>query len=108
MQISSHKRVNAIDYFYFLVLMEIYMPRDMILGSAYSSHYFSKKWMRTETLQELIHGTARVARIILSYVDNTVTIDKETLQYVLTCLQVSQAKVALLQTQLDFFMMHLK
>jgi hypothetical protein len=31
--------------------------------------------------------------------DNTVTIDKETLQSILTCLQVSQAKVGLLQIQ---------
>jgi hypothetical protein len=37
--------------------------------------------------------------LILSTVDNMVTIDKETLQSILTCLQVSQAKVELLQTQ---------
>jgi hypothetical protein len=39
--------------------------------------------------------------LILYIVDNMVTIDKETVQYVLTCLQVSQAKVELLQTQIQ-------
>jgi hypothetical protein len=36
--------------------------------------------------------------VILSSLDNTVTIEKTTLQSVVTCLQVMQAKVALLQT----------
>ena len=37
--------------------------------------------------------------LILSFVDNTVTIDKATLQSILTCLQASQAKTELLQVQ---------
>jgi hypothetical protein len=48
---------------------------------------------RVEELLELLNT------LILSSVDNTVTIDKTTLQSVVTCLQVSQAKVTLLQTQ---------
>jgi hypothetical protein len=48
---------------------------------------------RVEELLELLNT------LILSSVDNTITIDKTTLQYVVTCLQVSQAKAALLQTQ---------
>jgi hypothetical protein len=37
--------------------------------------------------------------LILSFVDNTVTIDKTTLQSIVTCLQVLQAKETILQTQ---------
>jgi hypothetical protein len=37
--------------------------------------------------------------LILSTIDNMVTIDKATLQSILTCLQASQAKVELLQIQ---------
>jgi hypothetical protein len=48
---------------------------------------------RVEELLELLNT------LILSSVDNTVTIDKTTLQSVVTCLQVSQAKATLLQTQ---------
>jgi hypothetical protein len=48
---------------------------------------------RVDELLELLNT------LILSSVDNTITTDKATLQSVVTCLQVSQAKVALLQTQ---------
>jgi hypothetical protein len=48
---------------------------------------------RIDELLELLNT------LILSTVDNMVTTDKATLQSVLTCLQVSQAKVELLQTQ---------
>jgi hypothetical protein len=41
--------------------------------------------------------------LILYSVDNTITIEKTTLQSVVTCLQFSQAKVALLQTQTRLF-----
>jgi len=37
--------------------------------------------------------------LILSYVDNTITIVKTNLHYVVTCLQVTQAIATLLQTQ---------
>jgi hypothetical protein len=50
------------------------------------------KIARVEELLELLNT------IILSSLDNTVTTNKTTLQIVVTCLQVSQAKVALLQT----------
>jgi len=43
--------------------------------------------------------------LILSIDDNTVTTDKETLESILSYLQLSQDKVALLK--LDFFMMNL-
>jgi hypothetical protein len=48
---------------------------------------------RIDELLELLNT------LILSTNDNMVTTDKETLQSILTCLQVSQAKVELLQTQ---------
>jgi hypothetical protein len=54
---------------------------------------FVFKMAQVEELLELLNT------LILSFVDNTVTIDKTTLQFVVTCLQVSQAKAALLQTQ---------
>jgi hypothetical protein len=37
--------------------------------------------------------------LILSTIDNMVTTDKQTLQYILTCLKTSQDKVELLQIQ---------
>jgi hypothetical protein len=48
---------------------------------------------QVEKLLELLNT------IILSSMDNIVTTDKATLQSIVTCLQVSQAKEALLQTQ---------
>jgi hypothetical protein len=48
---------------------------------------------RVEELLELLNT------LILSSMDNTITIDKTTLQSIVTYLQVMQAKVALLQTQ---------
>jgi len=47
---------------------------------------------RIDKLLELLNT------LILTFMDNIVTIDKETLLSILTCLQVSQAKVRLLQT----------
>jgi hypothetical protein len=48
---------------------------------------------RVEELLELLNT------LILSSMDVTITIDKTTLQSVVMCLQVSQAKATLLQTQ---------
>jgi hypothetical protein len=54
---------------------------------------FVFKMARVEELLELLNT------LILSSMDNTVTIDKTTLHSIVTCLHVSQAKVGLLQTQ---------
>jgi len=48
---------------------------------------------QVEELLELLNT------IILSSMDNTIALDKTTLQFVVTCLQVSQEKTTLLQTQ---------
>jgi hypothetical protein len=48
---------------------------------------------QVEKLLELLNS------LILSSVDNTATIEKETMQFVVICLQVSQEKVVFFQTQ---------
>jgi hypothetical protein len=54
---------------------------------------FVFKMVQVEELLELLNT------LILSFVDNTVTINKTTLHSVVTSLQVMQFKAALLQTQ---------
>jgi hypothetical protein len=54
---------------------------------------FVLKMVQVEELLEILNT------LILSFVDNTITIDKITLQSIVTCLHVLQAKTSLLQNQ---------